>query len=357
MIALCVFSTAQAIDARGQSYHDQRPRPAPRPRPAEPPQTYDPGQEPFKLDRGGKVSITNHSGEITITGWDRDTIEVTARVEERPDPVRIRVRGDSRSAIISVPAEVRRFGGEVYLGVKLPRYAEIESAETHNGDLSVTDIDGAVSVSAAHGDILANRIGSLRVETRNGDVSVRGVKNSLVVRSLNGDVDTADIGGSVEIAATSGDINVQNVGANVRANSASGDIQVACAKNRVEVNTASGSLALSGIGGDVDGTTASGSVIFRGQIRANGRYTLKSLSGEVEMFIQPDPPGFTATLTTYSGEIETQFELKINSPIRGPINRRVTGVYGNGQAQLALDSFSGTVRIVKGSPAMMRECK
>jgi DUF4097 and DUF4098 domain-containing protein YvlB len=296
-------------------------------------------------------------GGISITGWDQDTIEVTARVEELPDPLRLRTRGDSRSALISVPSEIRRLGGEVFLVVKLPRYAEIESAETRHGDLSVSDIEGAVFVSAAHGDVVASRLGSLRVETRNGDVNVREVKNSLTVRSLNGDVNSTEIGGSVEIAATSGDINVQNAGAGVRANSASGDIQVTCAKGRVEVNTASGSLTLSGIGGNVEGTTASGSVVFRGPIRPEGRYTLKSLSGEVEMFIQPDPPGFTATLTTYSGELETQFELKINSPMQGPINRRVTGVYGNGQAQLTLDSFSGTVRIVKGSPAMMKECK
>jgi DUF4097 and DUF4098 domain-containing protein YvlB len=268
----------------------------------------------------------------------------------------LRIRGDSRSAVIAVPAEARRFG-EVDLNVKVPRYAEIESAETSHGDVMVTDIEGSVYVSAIHGDVTASRVGAVRLETRNGDVYVRDVKNSLVVRSLNGDIDAADIGGSVEIAATSGDISVQNAGANVRANSASGDIKIICARDRVDVNTASGSIELTAIGGDAEGNTASGSVIFRGPIRKNGRYTLKSLSGEVEMHIQPDPPGFTAVLTTYSGEIETQFELKINTPFRGPVNRRITGVYGDGQTQLALDSFSGTVRIVKGDPALMKECK
>ncbi|HET9529085.1 MAG TPA: DUF4097 family beta strand repeat-containing protein [Blastocatellia bacterium] len=360
ILAVCLMAAAQSTDAMGQTFINQRrQRVAPRPLPPEPtlPGQTDPGQEPFKLDRGGKVSVANPSGSITINGWDRDTIEVTATVEDRMGPVRLRIRGDSRSAIISVPPEIRRHSGEVSLNVNLPSYAEIESAETQHGDLSVTNIEGAVYVSATHGDVVAHRIGALRIETRNGDVNIRDVKNSLVVRSLNGDVVAADIGGSVEVAATSGDISVQNVGASLRANSASGDILVTCSKGRVDVNTASGSLTLTGIGGDVEGSTASGSVVFRGPIRPNGRYSLKSLSGEVEMYIQPDPPGFTAVLTTYSGELETEFELKINSPLHGPINRRVTGVYGNGQAQLALDSFSGIVKIAKASPASLKECK
>ena len=76
------------------------------------------------------------------------------------------------------------------------------------------------------------------------------------------------------------------------------------------------------------------------------------------MTIPADTSGFTATLTTYSGEIETAFPLKIESPMQGgPINRRITGVFGNGQAKLLLDSFSGTVKIVKANAAALKECK
>jgi hypothetical protein len=75
------------------------------------------------------------------------------------------------------------------------------------------------------------------------------------------------------------------------------------------------------------------------------------------MYVQPDPPGFTATLTTYSGELETDFPLKLDSPLQGPINRKMVGRYGDGQAQITLDSFSGASRIVKGTAATARECK
>jgi DUF4097 and DUF4098 domain-containing protein YvlB len=113
-----------------------------------------------------------------------------------------------------------------------------------------------------------------------------------------------------------------------------------------------------GINGDVEANTGSGEVTFRGPIRADGRYRLKSLSGEVEMVIQENPPGFTATLVTYNGEVETVFPLKLKSPLKGSwINRRIEGEYGDGQARLALDSFNGAVRILKLGAESAKECK
>src|SRR5262249_5943810 len=131
-----------------------------------------------------------------------------------------------------------------------------------------------------------------------------------------------------------------------------------CVKGSATVSSASGSINLIGVGGDVDASTASGEVIFKGALRAGGHYRLKSISGEVEMTLLPDAPGFTATLMSYSGEIETDVPLKRDSQWRGtPTNHRITGRYGDGQTQITLDSFRGTVRIAKGTPAMLKECK
>ena len=142
----------------------------------------------------------------------------------------------------------------------------------------------------------------------------------------------------------------------MRANSATGDIEVRCAKGRADVSSASGSVTLIAVGGDAEASSASGDVIFRGAIRG-GSYRLKSLSGDVSMTIQPDAPGFAATLTTYSGKIETDFPLKIDAPLQGPINRRITGRYGDGRAKISLDSFNGEVKIAKGTPAELVQCE
>jgi DUF4097 and DUF4098 domain-containing protein YvlB len=214
-----------------------------------------------------------------------------------------------------------------------------------------------ISVSTNHGIVTARNVGSLKAATHNGEVTVAGVKGDASIRSVNGDVTVDNVSGAVDMAATNGNIIVRNAGSTVQANSASGDIELRCVKSNANVNTASGAITLVGVGGNIDANTASGDVIFKGTMRASGSYRLKTISGQVEMAIQPDPPGFTATLITYSGEIETDFPLTVNTPLTGPINRRIVGVYKEGQTQVMLDSFSGTVSIVKAAAGTQTACK
>ena len=134
------------------------------------------------------------------------------------------------------------------------------------------------------------------------------------------------------MAATNGSVTVHNTGGDLRANSSTGDIVIQCVKGRAEVSSASGSIDLTGIASDTDASSASGSVSFQGSIRANGSYSLKSISGEVQMTIQPDAPGFTATLITYSGDVESEFALKVDSPLQeAQLNRRVTAGMATGR--------------------------
>ncbi len=340
--------------------HAQSPRPAPVARPADPDTTIQTGEVKAKLDRGGRVIVSNRVGNISITGWDQDTIEATATGEESGS-VPIQVSGEeSRSRIyLSIPDMARRSAGrEIRLDVKLPMYASVELLESARGDVEVTGIDGDVAINSGSGDVKVTKVGALKVSRRSGDIVIRDVKGDFTSRTLNGDVNAENIGGLVDVAATNGDITVRNANSDVRATTATGEVEVHCAKGRAEIRSASGSIMLVGIGGDTDAVTTSGEVTFRGILRENGRYNLKSISGEVEMYIQDSPPGFTATMLTYSGELETAFPLKVNSPLDGgPINRRITGVFGDGGTRLSLDSFSGSVRIVKGGANMLADCK
>lgn len=318
------------------------------------------GKVSLKLERGGKVIVSNRNGLIRVTGWDGDMVEASAEGEEGPEAVQVRVTGDApRSRVVlSVPATGGRgHNREVNLDIKLPRYADLESVESYRGDIEITGIEGAVSVSTNHGAVTARNVGPLKAGTRNGEVTVAGVKGDASIRSLNGDLTLDNVSGAIDLAATNGNIIVRNAGSNVQANSASGDIELRCVKSNANVNTASGAITLVGVGGNVDANTASGDVMFKGIMRASGSYRLKTISGQVEMAIQPDPPGFTATLITYSGEIETDFPLTVNTPLMGPINRRIVGVYKDGQTQVALDSFSGTVSIVKAAAGTQTACK
>ena len=314
-----------------------------------------------KLARGGKVVISSRAGNIFVTGWDKDTVQASASSDSGPEPVEVHATGDAAHPRVLLTASnpsARRFGREVRLEVKVPRYSDIETLDGQRGDIVISDVEGTTVINTGNGDVKVMRAGPLKVSRRSGDLTARDVKGDLTARSFSGEIVVENVTGLVDVASTNGDLTIHNGGGDVRANSAMGVIEIRCAKGRADVASASGSITLTGVGGDADASTASGEVIFTGLLRANGNYRLKSLSGEVLMTIQPDAPGFTATLSTYSGGLNTDFPLKVENPVqRGPINRRLIGQFGNGQAKIALDSFSGTVKIAKGTAATLKTCK
>jgi DUF4097 and DUF4098 domain-containing protein YvlB len=315
----------------------------------------------MKLGRGSKLGVTSKAVNVVVTGVDGDTLTATARSENGPQPVQADVTGDPASpkVLLYVPAaRVRRVPHEVTLDVKVPHYVELETIESNRGNIQITGFDAAVSVNSGNGNVNVMRVGPLRIGSRGGSVTVKEVKGTLVVRSIHGDVSIDTVSGRVDVESANGEVMVRMAEGDVRANSAVGSLELHCVKGRSELSTASGSIAISDAGGDVDAQAVGGDISFKGLIRNDGAYRLKSLSGDVEMVIQADAPGFRASLLTYSGEIETAFPLKLDSQVRQvPINRSMTGTFKGGGAQITLDSFSGSATLMKAAANTLRECK
>jgi DUF4097 and DUF4098 domain-containing protein YvlB len=178
------------------------------------------------------------------------------------------------------------------------------------------------------------------------------------VKTNSGNVDIEYATGLVDVITSSGAIKVRECATDVRALSISGSIDVQCAGGRVDISNTDGLINVANIKGDVDATTTNSEVRFRGAIREDGRYYLKSMSGAVEMLIPAASPGFTAALSSYRREVSTDFTLKINDSNQDTsINHRLIGRYGNGRAQISLKSFDGAVKLIKAAPDRVKDCR
>jgi hypothetical protein len=318
---------------------------------------------PLKMQvaRNARIAVSSRMVNVHITGVDGDTLEATATGDEGAYAVKAQTSGEEGSPkiLIYVPQTLGRHSGrEINLTIKLPRYAIIDAVESMTGDIEVSGIDAPVAVNTSNGAITVVRVASLKATTRHGEITAREIKGDATVRSTNGDLTFENIGGAIDAAATNGSLNVRNAAGDLRANLTVGEVVAECVKGRAEVNTVSGTIQLAGVGGDVDAVSTSGEVTFVGRIRVGGRYRLKSISGAIEMHIQTDAPGFTATLTTYNGDIDTAFPLKLESQASGgSSNRRIVGRFGDGSAQLVLDSFSGGVQLAKARAQELKTCK
>jgi hypothetical protein len=349
------------------------------------------GKVSIAVGRGLRINVGNRTtGPIIVIGWDRDTIEASATSDRGAEHVRVIVDPNPSGLRIALKADYAeessaglRLGhelleqvfsrmkeeryrpavkppqappvpptqapdvspiairpGEIFFEVKVPRYAEIELIEVYRSNVLVSGVETGIAVSGDRSEIKLKDVGAAEVRTSSGPVEVDQAK------------------GLIDVITTSGAIAVKNAGGDVRALSISGKIEIQCAHGRVDVSNTDASITLTGINGDVTAMATNSSVRLSGSIRADGRYHLKSMSGTVEMEIPANSPGFTAALSSYRGGIGTDFPLKTNKPApTSQTNQRLIGRYGNGQAQITLDSFDGAVKLGKVSVGALKECR
>jgi DUF4097 and DUF4098 domain-containing protein YvlB len=346
-----------------------------------------------QLLRGVKVTIHNPFGQVVIQGWDRDVVQATAAVEGAGGFVATTIDEVPAGELSVGLAPNEKQGRDIVLNVSLPRYAVIESISA-NGDIEIRGLDGPVEVRSESGNVRISKVagpanvntesgnieideaGSLQAKSQSGDVTLRNISGAVVVETKNGRFDARNIAGDLIVRVESGSVNLDNIAGqidialsssslkvhnaegNIHAVTISGSINLQCVQGNVEASTVNGPITLAGMGANVSARTTSGEIKLVTAIPDGGRYMLKSLSGSVHMSIESEARGFNATLSSYSGSVETEFPLMVGTtPARLVLgSRRLVGRYGDGQAQIELDSFSGSVTLNKIASEAHQTC-
>ncbi len=152
---------------------------------------------------------------------------------------------------------------------------------------------------------------------------------------MSGDVELDSI-------ATGEDLEAASVSGSIRAR----DVQA----RRLDVGTVSGDVDLTNVTSDrVDVSSVSGRVEFSGSLARGGRYELESHSGDVRVLLTEDV-GFELEARSFSGEIRSELELAqatSGGGARRRLNRRLSGVHGDGGAVLEITTFSGDIVITE----------
>lgn len=318
------------------------------------------GRARINAERGIKITLGNRTtGRITVNGWDRDVIEAHA-VSERGDEVVIArfteassgkglflkadyANVDQPAALttpVMSPPESEKGLLKVHFEVNVPRYIEIDLIRVWHSEVQITGVDTGITVWGDQSSVILKRVGSVMARTRSGNVEVEHTE------------------GPVTISTTRGAVRVHKTTGNVQVVSISGPIEIKCVQGRVEVANTEAPIDLANINGEVKAAATNSSVRFTGSLHDDGRYDLKSMSGRVEMILPDNTKGFDASLSSYQGIVQSDFELKSTQPtIEGSLGRRLVGHFGNGKAQILLDSFEGLVRLTKAAPGTMEGCK
>lgn len=143
----------------------------------------------------------DQNGSVSVHGWDREEIRVLAKVQTYAEDA-----GDAKALASRVNIEMangrihaegprlqRRESWAVSFEVWMPRETDLR-VSTHNGSISVEDVQGRVDLGAMNGALaLRNVGGDVRGETTNGALEVeldgdRWRGSGLDLRTTNGQV-------------------------------------------------------------------------------------------------------------------------------------------------------------------------
>jgi DUF4097 and DUF4098 domain-containing protein YvlB len=135
----------------------------------------------FPLQAGGYLSLENINGDVTIEGWKKNEVSISAvKKGNTKDLDRIQIvvdvdkyEGKNWIRVVTAFDVFSLSLGSVDYTIKAPSDAILEDIELVNGDLKVTGVTGYLSLGTVNGSITASGMaGNAWVETVNGNLDL-----------------------------------------------------------------------------------------------------------------------------------------------------------------------------------------
>ncbi len=250
----------------------------------------------------GTVEISNVSGSVKVTGWDRAEVAVTGTLGKGTERLEFSGSGERTVVKVVLPHLSTRHVEGSDLEIKVPGGSSLE-ADTVSAEITVDNVAGTV-----------------RAHTVSGGVTIAGSPREFQAKTVSGEIEITATSAPGRASSVSGRVTLRGVAGDVEARSVSGNVVVTGGEaSRVELETTSGDIR------------------FDAALGKDGSLEAKSVSGTVELAL----PAATAAhfdVTTFSGDITNDF---------GPAARR-TSEYGPGK-ELSFSTGGGGVRIVAKS--------
>jgi DUF4097 and DUF4098 domain-containing protein YvlB len=198
-------------------------------------------------------------------------------------------------------------------------------------DLNLTVPDWMpLNLSGVYTDIVVvGSKGPVSAETVQGEVRVQGGNGLVSLRSVQGSVSLAGARGRLEVNSVNQDVEVSGSSGEITAETVNGSIRLA----RVDAS----SVSATSVNGDVD---------YDGPVRNGGRYTLSSHNGDLTLSVA-EGTNASVAVSTFNGEFESDFPVTLTETRKG---RRFNFILGSGSAQVTMESFQGSIRLVRPGP-------
>ncbi len=259
----------------------------------------------------GYIEIYNTSGSIEVSGWSKNSIEITGTLGDSVEE--LIVEQDGNEVVIRVEVPNRHWGDiDADLVIKVPENSSIEISGV-SIDIDVEDVLGEQSLS-----------------TVSGDIDTRGVEDDVEAESVSGDVEIHGNGdgGSVEGASVSGDVIVRGMSGSVDLESVSGDVEV--------------------IGGTYEHAhfeTVNGDLTFHAELTREGDLSMESVNGTVDVEFTVPVTSARFDIETFNGRIRNCFGPEPERTSKYSPGLELSFTIGDGDARIDIETLNGSVNV------------
>jgi DUF4097 and DUF4098 domain-containing protein YvlB len=263
-----------------------------------------------------RVSINNVRGQIRVTGWERNEVQVGGTLGEGS---KLEITGDDGSIDIRVNND-KEGSGWSWWGGNGPKSDTVLLLHVPRG--------ASLDVSAVSADVEVDGIAGSRevgVESVSGDVQVSARAERWSISSVSGDIVARGEARNAQVETVSGDITADGVSGELTAETVSGTAHLVAGKvSRLNASSVSGDLR-------IELAPMSGS-----------RVDVESMSGDVGLTM---PADLSARIEaeTFSGSIHSDFGEVVDEE-HGP-GSRLRATVGGGDATINAETFSGDLEL------------
>lgn len=288
-----------------------------------------------------RVQVSVPAGQVRVVGWARNEVRVTGTTGSADD--RLELRNDGGGVQVRIVSRRSREPRGSNVEVSVPVRARV-AVNGHSVGITVDRVDGDLELHSANGAIQVMRSRARRIEatSMNGGVDVNADADRVEASSTSGAVRVAGTAReSVEANTVSGAVNVLAVTPRVEANTVSGVVTVGAVRGRAEVSSVSGEVHVAGR--DVSGEfqTVTGRIVLTGDLSRDGSLELTTHSGDVVLQLARGTSA-DVQVSSFSGSVNVDYP---GARVTRPTRNETRVVVGGGDARVAVNTFSGDVRV------------
>jgi DUF4097 and DUF4098 domain-containing protein YvlB len=268
----------------------------------------------FTVEKGQKLSINlKTGGSISITGWDKDEVNVDASIggDDWEDVIVELEKTDSGVEIYSKYKDRHdNENSRTHFEISVPAKFDID-VNTMGGKINLDGVDGNITGKTMGGGLILSHLkGYIDLSTMGGNITLTGSDVDGKVHTMGGSVDFENVTGGVKGSSMGGKVTMKNVtrrtgessGDEVDISSMGGAIDVDDAPNGANVSTMGGSININSVKKFVKAKTMGGNIRID---EADASVKATTMGGQINVkeICKPDDSGRDIYLESYGGTI------------------------------------------------------